>query len=243
MLSRLLLYPANVKNWFADDNRKRFEAYGWNVIGPIDGHNIEAIDRALSQAEESADKPTLIIAKTIIGKGSPHLAGTAKCHGAALGAEEVAATRANIGWNYPPFVIPPEIYKAMDARESGRKLQQTYDAMFAEYEKAYPQLASELKRRLSGVLPKDFDKTVFEALCQAQQEAQAVATRKSSQKVLNALAPALPELFGGSADLTGSNLTAWKGVVPYMPNNPLGRHASYGVREFAMAAIGNGIAL
>ena len=233
----------DVKNWFADDNRKRFEAYGWNVIGPIDGHNIEAVDKALSEAEASADKPTLIIAKTVIGKGSPHLAGTAKCHGAALGAEEVAATRANIGWTYPPFEVPKAIYEAMDARESGRSRQAAYDAMFAEYEKAYPQLASELKRRLAGQLPANFDQTVFEALCQAQQDSESLATRKASQKALNVLAPALPELFGGSADLTGSNLTAWKGVVPLMPDNPMGRHASFGVREFAMAAIGNGIAL
>ena len=233
----------DVKNWFADDNRKRFEAYGWNVIGPIDGHNIEAVDKALSEAEASADKPTLIIAKTVIGKGSPHFAGTAKCHGAALGAEEVAATRANIGWTYPPFEVPKAIYEAMDARESGRSCQAAYDAMFAEYEKAYPQLASELKRRLAGQLPANFDQTVFEALCQAQQDSESLATRKASQKALNVLAPALPELFGGSADLTGSNLTAWKGVVPLMPDNPMGRHASFGVREFAMAAIGNGIAL
>ncbi len=233
----------NVKGWLTDDTRGRFEAYGWKVIGPVDGHDIDAVDKAIAEAKLSTDKPVLIIAKTTIGKGSPNLAGTAKCHGAALGAEEVAATRENLGWKYAPFEVPQEIYKAMDAREAGTKLESDYNAMFAEYEKAYPKEALELKRRLAGELPEDFDKVIFEALCAAQEAHESVATRKASQKALNAIAPALPELFGGSADLTGSNLTAWKGVQPFSAENPLGRHASFGVREFAMAAIGNGIAL
>lgn len=233
----------NVKGWFADDTRKRFEAYGWNVIGPIDGHDVDAVDEAITQAKKSEEKPTLIIAKTIIGKGSPHLAGTSKCHGAALGEAEIAATRENLGWEYPPFEIPQEIYDAMDAREIGKKREDEYDAMYSAYRRAYPQLASELMRRRMGFPCEEFYETVYEILFKAQQDAESIATRKASQKTLDALAPVVPELFGGSADLTGSNLTAWKGVVPMTADNPLGRHASYGVREFAMAAIGNGIAL
>ncbi len=233
----------NVKGWLADDTRGRFEAYGWKVIGPVDGHDIDAVDKAIAEAKTSTDKPVLIIAKTVIGKGSPHLAGTSKCHGSALGAEEIAATRESLGWKYAPFEIPAEIYEAMDARASGKALEDSYNAMFANYEKTYPKEAAQLKRRLAGDLPADFDDVVFEALCEAQQAAESVATRKASQKTLNAIAPKLPELFGGSADLTGSNLTAWKGVSAFSTENLLGRHASFGVREFAMVAIGNGIAL
>jgi len=233
----------DVKAWLKDDTRGRFEAYGWNVIGPVDGHDIDAMDAAFVAAKQSADKPTLIIAKTVIGKGSPNLAGTAKCHGAALGETEVAATREALHWSYAPFEIPEDIYEAMDAREAGAAAESAYNAMFAEYEKTYPREASELKRRLAGRLPAGFDEVILDILCAAQQSAESLATRKASQKVLNALAPNLPELFGGSADLTGSNLTAWTGVERFTSENPLGRHASYGVREFAMAAIGNGIAL
>ena len=202
----------DIKGWFADDTRKRFEAYGWNVIGPIDGHDIDAVDAALSQAEDEQQKPTLIICRTVIGQGSPHRAGTAKAHGEALGEEEIAATRANIGWDYPPFEVPSEIYAAMDARPRGEALEGEYNEMFARYEQAYPQLAAELKRRLAGVLPEGFNTVVMEALCAAQAQQETIATRKASQRALDALAPALPELLGGSADLTGSNLTNWKGV-------------------------------
>ena len=233
----------DIKGWFADDTRKRFEAYGWNVIGPIDGHDIDAVDAALSQAEDEQQKPTLIICRTVIGQGSPHRAGTAKAHGEALGEEEIAATRANIGWDYPPFEVPSEIYAAMDARPRGEALEGEYNEMFARYEQAYPQLAAELKRRLAGVLPEGFNTVVMEALCAAQAQQETIATRKASQRALDALAPALPELLGGSADLTGSNLTNWKGVERLTHDNMLGRHISYGVREFGMSAIQNGIAL
>lgn len=232
-----------VKEWLADDTRGRFEAYGWNVIGPVDGHDVDAMDKAIAAAKESTDKPTLIIAKTVIGKGSPNRAGTSKVHGEALGDEEIAATREAIGWNYPPFVVPQEVYDAMNARPEGKKLEDAYNAMFSEYEKAYPELAAELKRRLAGDLPAKFEETVMQALCDTAAAAESIATRKASQKALNALAPALPELLGGSADLTGSNLTNWAGVERLTRENMKGRHISYGVREFGMSAIQNGVAL
>jgi transketolase len=233
----------NVKDWLADDTRGRFEAYGWKVIGPVDGHDIDAVDAAIAEAKTSADKPVLIIAKTVIGQGSPNRAGTAKVHGEALGDAEIAATREAIGWSYPPFEIPAEVYEAMDARAAGQAAQDAYEEMFARYSKAYPELASELLRRLSGDLPEGFDEAVMNGLCAAQSAAETVATRKASQKALNALAPVLPELLGGSADLTGSNLTNWTGVQRLIDGNMMGRHISYGVREFGMSAIQNGIAL
>ena len=179
----------------------------------------------------------------MIGQGSPHRAGTAKAHGEALGADEIAATRANIGWNYPPFEVPQEIYAAMDARTKGAEIENAWKDTFAGYEKAYPELAAEFKRRLAGILPEGFDETVMNALCAAAEAAETVATRKASQKALNAIAPTMPELLGGSADLTGSNLTNWTGVERLTHDNMLGRHISYGVREFGMSAIQNGIAL
>ena len=233
----------NVKGWFADDTRKRFEAYGWNVIGPVDGHDIDAMDKAIAEAKAEEHRPTLIIAKTVIGFGSPNRAGTAKAHGEALGDEEIAATKAKLGWKYGPFEVPEAVYAAMDARPAGKAMEDAWNKMFADYAKAYPELASELKRRLAGDLPAGFDDVVFEALCNAQAAAESVATRKASQKALNALAPSLPELLGGSADLTGSNLTNWTGVERLTHDNMLGRHISYGVREFGMAGIQNGIAL
>ena len=233
----------NVKGWFADDTKKRFEAYNWHVVGPVDGHDIEAVAKAIEEAKAQTEKPTLIICKTVIGFGSPNRAGTAKAHGEALGDEEIAASKAKLGWNYGPFEIPAEVYAAMDHREAGKADEAAWNTIWAGYEKAYPELAAELKRRLAGDLPATFDDTVFEALCSAQAAAESVATRKASQKALNALAPALPELLGGSADLTGSNLTNWTGVERLTHDNMLGRHISYGVREFGMAAIQNGIAL
>ena len=233
----------DVKGWFGDDTRGRFEAYGWKVIGPVDGHDVEAVDRAITEAESQQDKPVLIICKTQIGKGSPKLAGTAKVHGAPMGEEEIAATRKAIGWEHGPFEIPPEVYEAFDARARGQRLQEQYDAMFAAYEKAYPELAAELLRRISGELPAGFDRLAQEAVRQAEEAAETVATRKASQKALSALCPGIPEMLGGSADLTGSNLTNWKGVEAFSPSNLGGRHISYGVREFGMSAIMNGIAL
>lgn len=233
----------DVRGWFRDDTRKRFEAYGWNVIGPVDGHDIDAMDRAIAEAKQSADRPTLIIAKTTIGKGSPHRQGTAKAHGEALGDEEIAETRKAIGWEYPPFVVPQEVYDAWDHRAEGARIEGEWNAMWAGYEKAYPELAAELKRRLAGELPAGWDDAVMDALSAAQEAAETVATRKASQKTLNALAPVLPELLGGSADLTGSNLTNWTGSVSLNSGDFHARHISYGVREFGMSAILNGIAL
>ena len=233
----------DVRGWFRDDTRGRFEAYGWHVIGPVDGHDIDAMERAIAEAKASTDKPTLIIAKTTIGKGSPHRAGTAKVHGEALGDEEIAATRDAIGWHYPPFEIPQEIYDAWDHREEGARIEAQWQKMFDAYETAYPELAAELKRRLRGDLPANWDDVVMDAITAAAEAAETIATRKASQKALNALAPALPELLGGSADLTGSNLTNWAGSVSLNTGDFLARHISYGVREFGMSAILNGIAL
>ena len=231
-----------VVNWFAEDNRKRFESYGWNVIGPIDGHDIEAVAEAITEAKKS-DKPTIIDCKTVIGFGSPNRAGTSKAHGEALGEEEISATRKAIGWEYGPFEIPEEVYKACDASEQGASLEAQWTKLWDKYQVAYPELASELERRLAGELPENWDDVVFDAIVKAAGEEKTVASRKASQMALNALAPALPELLGGSADLTGSNLTNWEGVEALRANNMLGRHVNYGVREFGMAAIDNGIAL
>lgn len=233
----------DVRGWFQDDTRKRFEAYGWMVIGPVDGHDIDAMDRAIAEAKTSEDKPVLIIAKTTIGKGSPNRQGTAKVHGEALGDEEIAATKAALGWNYGPFEIPEEVYEAWDHREAGKAAEAEWDKMYAAYEKAYPKEAAELARRLAGDLPENWDEVVMDAVCAAEEAQETVATRKASQKALNALAPALPELLGGSADLTGSNLTNWKDVKSLNTGDFHARHISYGVREFGMSAILNGIAL
>lgn len=231
-----------VVSWFDENHRSRFEAYGWNVIGPIDGHDADAVSAAIAEAKKS-DKPTLIDCKTVIGFGSPNRAGTPKAHGEALGDEEIAATRKAIGWEYGPFEIPQEVYEAWDAREKGAKLEAEWTALWNKYEEAYPELAVELTRRLAGELPEAWDDVVLNAIVEAAGEEKTVASRKASQMALNALAPTLPELLGGSADLTGSNLTNWNGVVPLRADNMLGRHISYGVREFGMAAITNGVAL
>lgn len=232
-----------VKGWFGDDTRGRFEAYGWNVIGPVDGHNIDAMDDAIALARQSQDKPTLIIAKTTIGKGSPNRQGTAKVHGEALGDEEIALTREALGWPYAPFEIPQSIYDAWDHREAGQKIEAEWNELFASYKTTYPELAAELERRLRGDLPASWPEAVMDALVDAGEKQESMATRKASQKALNALAPALPELLGGSADLTGSNLTNWTGVKSLNTGDMTARHISYGVREFGMSAILNGIAL
>ena len=233
----------DVRGWFRDDTRGRFEAYGWNVIGPVDGHDINAVDQAIAQAKESAEKPTLIICRTTIGKGSPNRQGTAKVHGEALGDEEIAATKAALGWTYGPFEIPQDVYAAWDHRAEGAKVEKEWQQMYAGYKAAYPELAKELERRLAGDLPDQWDAAVMDAVCQAAEAAETVATRKASQKALNALAPVLPELLGGSADLTGSNLTNWSGSTSLNTGDFHARHISYGVREFGMSAILNGIAL
>ncbi|MCE4554000.1 transketolase [Roseateles cellulosilyticus] len=236
-----------VAPWFADDTAKRFEAYGWNVVGPVDGHDIDAVDKAIAKARKSTDKPTLVIAKTHIGKGSPNRANTSKAHGEPLGAEEIKLTRAALGWEHEPFSVPAEVYAAWDAKAAGEKAEAEWDARFDAYAQAHPELAAEFQRRMAGVLPENFPQIAVDAVVKAHAEAQTVASRKASQLALEAFTLALPEMLGGSADLTGSNLTNTSSTPNLrfddkgQPN--AGRHINYGVREFGMAAIMNGIAL
>ncbi len=233
-----------VKHWFTDDTAARFRAYCWNVIGPIDGHDVDAMDRAIGDAR-GADRPTLIVARTVIGKGSPNRAGSEKAHGEALGEGEVAATREAIGWKYPPFQVPPEIYAGWDGREAGRQLQADWNERFARYRRQFPELARELDRRMRGQLPDAFAAVVAAAINSAQEKRESVATRKASQMALEVLAEAVPEMIGGSADLTGSNLTRWNkaGALRVGDAFEAGRHINFGVREFGMCAIANGMAL
>ncbi|WP_299258112.1 transketolase [uncultured Kushneria sp.] len=229
-----------VSGWFSDDTAKRFEAYHWNVIRDVDGHDAEQIDAAIREAKEVTDKPTLIICKTVIGFGSPNKAGKEESHGAALGEEEVEAARKQLGWEHGAFEIPDDLYKAWDASDKGQQFEDEYKERMAAYEKAYPELAKELQRRYNGELPENFD---GEALIQrAQEKSETTASRKASLGVLNELAPDLPELFGGSADLAPSNLTLWKGAKAISKDNFDGSYLHYGVREFGMGAIANGIA-
>jgi transketolase len=235
-----------VAPWYIDDVTKRFEAYGWNVIGPLDGHDVAAVSKALEAARKSTSKPTLIRAKTVIGKGSPNRAGTAKAHGEALGADEIKLTREALGWSHEPFVIPEQAYSAWDAKAAGAKAQDAWDKRFAAYAKAHPELARELQRRMAGELPEAFAKNVADLLAATHAKAETVATRKASQLALEAFTAQLPELLGGSADLTGSNLTNTKSTPALRFDNGAandGRHINYGVREFGMAAIMNGVAL
>jgi transketolase len=234
-----------VKHWFGDDSAARFRAYGWNVLGPIDGHDVEVVDSALTQAKTSADKPTLIIARTIIGKGAPTRAGTEKAHGEALGEKEVAATREAIGWKHPPFVIPPQLYAAWSAKKAGAAREADWKERFAAYAKQYPREAQAFERRSRGQLPANFASVVADAIAAAAAKRETVATRKASQLALDVLAEAAPEMLGGSADLTGSNLTKWSKAVALRTDAEFqpGRHINFGVREFGMSAIANGIAL
>ncbi len=241
-----------VAPWFIDNTPQRFEAYGWNVIRAVDGHNADAVERAIAQAKRS-DKPTLICCKTAIGKGSPNRANTAKAHGEPLGAEEIALTRAALGWPHAPFEIPADVYSAWDAKAAGQRAEAAWNETFAAYRAAFPELAEAFTRRMSGALPKDFEQTVVDAVVAAHTKAETVASRKASQLALEAFTAALPELLGGSADLTGSNLTNTKstpnlrfdaqGAVVKNEQGQGGRHINYGVREFGMAAIMNGVAL
>ena len=282
-----------VAPWFVDNTAQRFEAYQWNVIGPIDGHDADAVDRAIGEARQSADRPTLIICRTHIGKGSPNRQDTAKAHGEPLGASEIALTRQTLGWEHGPFEIPAEIYAAWDAKPAGAQAEQHWDSRFAAYAKAYPRLAADFQRRMGGELPKNFAQVAVDAAVAAHTKAETVASRKASQIALEAFTAALPELIGGSADLTGSNLTNTSFTTPLrfnddgrvvLPeskperdtqlergNNGVGKedeatntapaplpevdvkaaapaisarfHINYGVREFGMAAVMNGIAL
>jgi transketolase len=236
-----------VEPWFVDDSAKRFEAYGWHVIRDVNGHDVAAVDAAIAQAKRSSDKPTLIVARTSIGRGSPNRAGTAKAHGEALGAEEIKLTRAALGWNHEPFVIPEAAYSAWDAKARGAEAEAAWEAQLAAYKAAHPALAAEFARRTRGDLPKGFAQTVVDAMVAGHTKAETVASRKASQIALEAFTQALPEMLGGSADLTGSNLTNTSSATALRfdslgtPNG--GRHINYGVREFGMAAIMNGVAL
>lgn len=242
-----------VAPWFIDDTPQRFEAYGWNVIRAVDGHNADAVDAAIAQAKASADKPTLICCKTSIGKGSPNRANTAKAHGEPLGAEEIALTRKALGWEHGPFVIPKDVYAAWDAKAAGKTAEKAWKDRFAAYKKAFPALAKEFERRMKGELPKKFAELAQATVQAAHEKAETVASRKASQLALEAFTAALPELLGGSADLTGSNLTNTKSTpnlrfdaAGHVVKNEAGvggRHINYGVREFGMAAIMNGVAL
>ncbi len=232
-----------VGGWFTDNTPARFEAYGWQVIADVDGHNPEAVSAAITAARADTSKPTLICCKTLIGKGSPNKEGTAACHGAALGAEEVAATRAAIGWNYEAFVIPEEIYAGWDAKTKGAAAESSWNDLMQAYTGAHPDLADQLKRRLTGELPTNFANEASAYIASCQAEGESIASRKASQNCLNAYGPLLPELLGGSADLAGSNLTLWSGSEGITAEDASGNYLYYGVREFGMSAIMNGITL
>ncbi|MBT8135781.1 MAG: transketolase [Gammaproteobacteria bacterium] len=232
-----------VDGWFTEKTAQRFEAYGWHVIDAVDGHEADAVRRAIDVARSVHDKPTLICCRTVIGWGSPNKQGTADTHGAPLGDDEIAEVRKTIGWEHPPFEIPSEIRAHWDARERGAAVEAHWQELFAEYEKKYPELAAEYQRRMTGDLPPDWEGRAGEFIEQVDKEAADKATRKSSQAALNGFGPMLPELIGGSADLTGSNGTYWSGSEVMSAANPQGNYIYFGVREFGMSGILNGLAL
>jgi transketolase len=232
-----------VEGWFSDDTPARFEAYGWHVIPKIDGHDSEAIKAAIQAARDEPNKPTLICCKTIIGFGSPNKQGKEDCHGAALGDDEVALTRESLGWHHPPFEIPGDIANQWDAKAKGHEAQSQWANSFADYQVAFPDLAREFERRMSGRLPDNFESMADAYIAECQEKMEKVASRKASQNCLNAYGPLLPELLGGSADLAGSNLTIWSGSRDISNDNCDGNYIYYGVREFGMSAMMNGIAL
>ena len=231
-----------IDGWFTDDTAKRFEAYGWHVIRGIDGHDAKALKEAIEQAQVVTDKPSLLMCKTIIGFGSPNKAGSHESHGAPLGDAEIEATRKELGWNYPAFEIPKEYYDAWDAKAKGKQVEDEWNARFDAYAKAYPDLAQEFKRRVSGDLPANWQQVAKDFVNKLQANPATIATRKASQNAIEAFAPTLPEFLGGSADLAPSNLTMWSGSKEILAN-PNGNYIHYGVREFGMSAIMNGIAL
>jgi transketolase len=240
----------SVKHWFADDSVKRFEAYGWNVLADIDGHDVGAVDRAIAIAKDWAVNgnnghfaPTFIQCKTKIGKGAATKEGSSKTHGEPLGNDEIAATRAAIGWSHPPFEIPADVYAAWDAKTSGTQANAYWQGLFDQYRLEFPLLAAELESRMKGELPAHWDDVVDELLADVVAKAETIATRKASQNALNFIGPAVSNMLGGSADLTGSNLTDFKGCGALRADDFTGRHINYGVREFGMAAIMNGMAL
>jgi transketolase len=232
----------HIEGWYTDDTAKRFEAYGWHVVPGVDGHDPAAIEAAVQEAKKVTDKPSLICCKTVIGKGSPNKEGTHDVHGAALGHDEIAATRANLGWNHGPFEIPKDVYEGWDCRTKGQGLEALWNNKFAEYAAAFPKEAAEFKRRMAGELSANWKDHAAAFLKATNDKAETVATRKASQIAINGLAPALPEFVGGSADLTGSNLTNWTGCHHVHGKKP-GNYISYGVREFGMSHIMNGMAL
>ena len=232
-----------VEGWFTDDTPKRFEAYGWQVIPAIDGHDADALFAAIEAAKGNLDQPTLICCKTIIGFGSPNKQGKEDCHGAPLGADEIALTRKELGWTYGAFDIPTDIYEEWNATDAGDDAEQIWNQSFSAYHQAHPELATELLRRVSGDLPADFEAQAQTYIEQLQAEGPSIASRKASQNTINAFGPLLPELLGGSADLAGSNLTKWAGTKGITKEDASGNYVYYGVREFAMSAMMNGMAL
>ncbi len=238
-----------VENWFADDTAKRFEGYGWNIVRVNNGHDVDSVDHALKQAHQLGKqnvRPTLVICRTVIGKGAPNVAGTDKVHGAPLGADEIAATRAAIGWPHAPFEMPESVYKGWDQRALGAQTQSAWQKTFDAYATKYPEQAQQFVRRMRGEMPAGFADAAGKLLAATNEKAETIASRKASQLAITALVELLPEMLGGSADLTGSNFTDWKGAAPVRATSQgvqFGRHINYGVREFGMAAIMNGMAL
>ncbi|MCJ8299298.1 MAG: transketolase [Pseudomonadales bacterium] len=232
-----------VEGWFTDDTVKRFQAYGWQVIADVDGHNSDEIRAAIEAAQANTTQPTLICCKTVIGFGSPNKEGTAGCHGAALGDEEVALTRERLGWAHAPFEIPEEIYADWNASAAGSVAENDWNQQLANYREAFPELADELLRRLAGDLPADFSANADAWIAELSEKGETIASRKASQNALNSYGPSLPEFIGGSADLAGSNLTKWSGAKVIDSNDASGNYINYGVREFGMSAIMNGLAL
>mgnify|MGYP001322032395 FL=1 len=233
----------NVEGWFTEDIPRRFEAYGWEVIPNIDGHNPDEIDSAIQKAKSNKDKPTLICCKTIIGKGSPNMEGTASAHGAIVNPEEIALTRNELNWENDPFDIPKEVYDDWDFRESGKLQEEAWEKIFHDYSEENPELSSELKRIIAGKLPDGIEESIYSYVETVQKDLPKMATRVSSQKVLNVLGPLIPELLGGSADLTGSNNTNWEGTKAIRADDFLGNYINFGVREFGMTGIMNGMVL
>ena len=232
-----------VKDWFSDHTPGRFRAYGWHVIEDVDGHDAAAVDAALTEARQSTDKPVLVCCKTVIGWGSPNKSGKASSHGAALGTEEIALVREKLGWTSAPFVVPDDIYAGWDARQRGSHAEAEWQTRFDVYRQQHPELAANLERRMTGVLPAGWEDAADAIVNGIQDKAETIASRKASQNCLEAFGPLLPELIGGSSDLTGSNLTKWSGSTPFSRDDAGGNYIFYGVREFAMSAINNGIAL
>ena len=230
-----------VEGWFTDDTPKRFESYGWQVIADVDGHDPSSIHQAIELAKTNSAQPTLICCKTIIGKGSPNKQGKEECHGAPLGEDELAAVRESLSWEHPPFFVPETVLEAWDARKIGHQRQQQWQAMFDEYKVSHPASAKELLRRINGELPKEWHAKTKQLIAEVDEQAQTIASRKASLNALNLIGPLLPELLGGSADLAGSNYTIHSESKSISAAEPGENYLHYGVREFGMAAIANGL--